>query len=69
MPLSARTIRTWSWLHKWSSLACTVFMLLLCLTGLPLIFHDEIGEWVGTRVTPPPMPGATRRIPRAWASS
>ncbi|GAB3778287.1 PepSY-associated TM helix domain-containing protein [Ramlibacter monticola] len=63
MPLSARTIRTWSWLHKWSSLACTVFMLLLCLTGLPLIFHDEIGEWVGTRVTPPPMPGVTRRIP------
>jgi uncharacterized iron-regulated membrane protein len=29
------TIKTWAWVHKWSSLVCTVFMLLLCLTGLP----------------------------------
>ena len=28
--------------HKWSSLVCTVFLLMLCVTGLPLIFHDEI---------------------------
>jgi uncharacterized iron-regulated membrane protein len=60
--VTARSLKAWSWLHKWSSLACTVFMLLLCVTGLPLIFHDEIGEWVGTRVTPPPMPQATHRI-------
>jgi uncharacterized iron-regulated membrane protein len=36
------TIRTWSWVHKWTSLVCTLFLLMLCVTGLPLIFHDEI---------------------------
>ncbi|MGK7295493.1 MAG: PepSY-associated TM helix domain-containing protein [Candidatus Wenzhouxiangella sp. M2_3B_020] len=36
------SIRAWSWIHKWTSLACTIFMLMLCITGLPLIFHDEI---------------------------
>ncbi|WP_242139575.1 PepSY-associated TM helix domain-containing protein [Sphingomonas sp. TREG-RG-20F-R18-01] len=35
-------VRFWVQLHKWSSLACTLFLLMLCLTGLPLIFHDEI---------------------------
>jgi uncharacterized iron-regulated membrane protein len=38
--------RRWSWIHKWSSLICTAFMLLLCVTGLPLIFHEEIDEWL-----------------------
>ena len=36
------TLRAWSGLHTWTSLICTVFMLMLCMTGLPLIFHDEI---------------------------
>jgi len=40
--LNARTIRSWYLIHKWTSLVCTVFLLLLCLTGLPLIFGDEI---------------------------
>jgi uncharacterized iron-regulated membrane protein len=40
--MKASRVRTWSWLHKWSSLICTIFALLLCLTGLPLIFHDEL---------------------------
>ena len=38
------TIRKWSWVHKWSSLVCTVFLLMLCITGLPLIFHHEIDD-------------------------
>lgn len=42
MFMSHRTVRAWSFVHKWSSLICTVFMLLLCITGLPLIFHHEI---------------------------
>ncbi|MCD9125045.1 PepSY-associated TM helix domain-containing protein [Luteimonas fraxinea] len=37
-----RSIRAWAWVHKWTSLVCTLFLLMLCLTGLPLIFHDEI---------------------------
>ena len=36
------TIRAWFLIHKWTSIVCTVFLLMLCLTGLPLIFHDEI---------------------------
>lgn len=40
--MSRRTIRFWYLLHKWSSLVPTVFVLMLCITGLPLIFHDEI---------------------------
>jgi uncharacterized iron-regulated membrane protein len=57
-----RALRTWSWLHKWSSLVCTAFMLLLCLTGLPLIFHEEIGHLTGTIMEPPPMPKGARRL-------
>lgn len=36
------TIRIWILIHKWASLICTAFLLMLCVTGLPLIFHDEI---------------------------
>jgi uncharacterized iron-regulated membrane protein len=57
--MSTRSIRVWSWIHKWTSLISTVFMLLLCLTGLPLIFHHEIGHLTGTEVEAPPMPPDT----------
>ncbi len=40
--MGKQTIKAWSWVHKWTSLLCTLFLLMLCLTGLPLIFHDEI---------------------------
>lgn len=59
--LSSAALRRWSWVHKWSSLVCTVFMLLLCLTGLPLIFHHEIGHLLGTKVQAPAMPDDTPR--------
>jgi uncharacterized iron-regulated membrane protein len=59
---TARALKTWTWLHKWSSLVCTIFMLLLCLTGLPLIFHHEIGHLLGTEVEPPEI---EHRGPRA----
>ncbi len=57
--MQSHTIKIWAWVHKWSSLVCTVFMLLLCLTGLPLIFHHEIGHLLGTEVEAPPMPKDT----------
>lgn len=44
--LSSGALRKWSFLHKWTSLICTVFMLMLCLTGLPLIFEHEIDEFL-----------------------
>lgn len=40
--MQTSTIRTWFLVHKWTSLVCTVFLLMLCITGLPLIFHAEI---------------------------
>ena len=40
--MRAASIRAWAWVHTWSSLVCTLALLLLCVTGLPLIFHDEI---------------------------
>jgi uncharacterized iron-regulated membrane protein len=42
------TIRVWSAIHKWTSLICTVFLLMLCITGLPLIFHHEIDHALNT---------------------
>ena len=44
------TLRAWTRIHTWSSLACTLFMLMLCITGLPLIFHDEIEELEHARI-------------------
>tara|TARA_R110001599_G_scaffold171353_1_gene362303 strand:- start:322186 stop:323274 length:1089 start_codon:yes stop_codon:yes gene_type:complete len=37
-------------------------MLLLCLTGLPLIFHHEIGHLLATEVEAPTMPATTPHI-------
>ncbi|RYX93891.1 MAG: PepSY domain-containing protein [Comamonadaceae bacterium] len=59
--MSSQAIKTWSWLHKWTSLVCTVFMLLLCITGLPLIFHHEIGHLLGQETEAPEMPATAPR--------
>ena len=56
--MSPVSLRRWSWIHKWSSLVCTVFMLLLCLTGLPLIYSHQIGELLGNEVEPPALSAA-----------
>ncbi len=40
--MTRRTIKAWFLIHKWSSIVSTAFLLMLCVTGLPLIFHDEI---------------------------
>ena len=31
--------------HQWVSLICALFLLLLTLTGLPLLFRGEINAW------------------------
>jgi|TARA_R110002124_G_scaffold27334_5_gene97538 uncharacterized iron-regulated membrane protein len=49
-------LRSWFLVHKWTSLVCTLFLLLLCLTGLPLIFGEEIGHLTGTEIEPRPAP-------------
>ncbi len=45
--MTSSSIRAWYLVHKWTSLVCTVFLLMLCLTGLPLIFSDEIDRMSG----------------------
>ena len=45
--MTRRGIRGWYLVHKWTSLVCTLFLLMLCLTGLPLVFHEEIDRATG----------------------
>ncbi|MBB5686563.1 PepSY-associated TM helix domain-containing protein [Sphingobium boeckii] len=45
--MSRGAIRAWYLVHKWTSIVCTLFLLMLCVTGLPLIFHHEIDELAG----------------------
>ena len=45
--MSRGAIRLWYVVHRWSSLIPAPFLLMLCITGLPLIFHDEIDAALG----------------------
>jgi uncharacterized iron-regulated membrane protein len=51
--LSPNALRAWFLVHKWTSLVSTLFLLLLCATGLPLIFAHEIDHALGNSVDPP----------------
>ncbi len=53
--MARRGLTAWRVVHRWTSLACTAFLLLLCVTGLPLIFHDEIDRALAP---PTPLPAA-----------
>jgi uncharacterized iron-regulated membrane protein len=41
------SLRRWVAVHRWTSLLSTLVLLLLCVTGLPLIFRAEIDAWAG----------------------
>ncbi len=62
MSTSKKTVRVWFEIHKWTSLICTLFLLLLCLTGLPLIFHEEIDHLLGKEPEAPVMPEGTPKL-------
>ncbi|ODR95455.1 peptidase [Methyloceanibacter marginalis] len=51
--MTNKALRQWSWVHKWTSLVCTLFLLLLCVTGLPLVFYHEIEHVLGNEVEAP----------------
>ncbi len=55
--MKTATILAWSWVHKWTSLVCTLFLLMLCVTGLPLVFHDEIDAALNPATWQPANPG------------
>ena len=60
--MKSKTIRCWSLIHTWTSLICTLFLLLLALTGLPLIFHHEIDHLLGDAPELRPMPADTPHL-------
>ena len=55
--MQASSLRLWYQVHKWTSLICTIFLLILCLTGLPLIFHDELSPQARPAATGMPLAG------------
>ncbi|MCF2505660.1 PepSY domain-containing protein [Dyadobacter sp. CY107] len=57
---SVKSVKTWFQIHKWTSLICTLFLLMLCLTGLPLIFHEEIEELEGKPKLAKELPAGTK---------
>lgn len=62
--MKPQTIKNWFNIHKWSSLICTIFLLMLCLTGLPLIFSHEIDHLLGNEAELPVMPAGTKHLNR-----
>lgn len=60
--MKSQTIRRWSAIHTWSSLVCTLFLLLLALTGLPLIFHHELEHLLGDAPELREMPAGTPHL-------
>ncbi|TBV04975.1 PepSY-associated TM helix domain-containing protein [Stutzerimonas kirkiae] len=56
------TIRRWSFVHTWASLVCTLFLLMLAITGLPLIFHHELEHLLGEAPRLREMPADTPRL-------
>ncbi|HKX30399.1 MAG TPA: PepSY domain-containing protein [Blastocatellia bacterium] len=59
--MNSGTIKIWYLVHKWTSLISTVFLLLLCVTGLLLIFHHEIDHALGYSIEPPARPETSQR--------
>ena len=57
--MKSKTIRRWSFIHTWTSLICTAFLLMLALTGLPLIFHHEIDHLLGDAPQVKELPAGT----------
>ncbi len=56
-----RALERWYGVHKWTSLFATANFLLLCATGLPLVFHHEIDHWLGNAAEPAVLPEGTPR--------
>ncbi|HUD28974.1 MAG TPA: PepSY-associated TM helix domain-containing protein [Novosphingobium sp.] len=56
-------LKRWQFVHRWSSLVSTAFLLMLCLTGLPLVFHQEIERAMQPSLADPlPRPPALARL-------
>jgi len=56
MKVTAKKVRFWYLVHKWTSLVCTIFLLSECITGLPLIFGEEIFDLTHKHIRPADTP-------------
>lgn len=59
--MSPATTRAWRRVHTWASLVCTLFLLILCVTGLAMIWLPEIDAAYADH---PPVPPAAAGAPR-----
>jgi uncharacterized iron-regulated membrane protein len=57
--MTRQGIKRWYLVHKWTSLVCTAFLLMLCITGLPLIFHEELEDLLGHHAPLEAVPAGT----------
>ncbi len=57
--LSRGSVKVWSKIHTWTSVISMVFLLLLCITGLPLIFNHELNHALYDEVEPAQLPADT----------
>jgi len=57
--LSRGSVKVWSKIHTWTSMISMVFLLLLCVTGLPLIFNHELNHALYDEVEPAALPANT----------
>jgi len=57
--MTSKSLKVWSAVHTWTSLISMVFMLMLCVTGLPLIFHHELNHVLGYESEPADVPAGT----------
>jgi uncharacterized iron-regulated membrane protein len=60
--MKSTTIRRWSFIHTLTSLICTLFLLMLAITGLPLVFHHEIEHLLGDAPQFREMPANTPQL-------
>ena len=60
--MKSQTVRRWSLVHTWTSLICTLFLLMLALTGLPLVFSHEIDHLLGNSPEFKEMPADTPHL-------
>lgn len=56
---TAAKIKTWYLVHKWTSLISTLFLLVICITGLPLVFHHEIEDMLSDAKPVAELPAGT----------
>ncbi|EWY41738.1 peptidase [Skermanella stibiiresistens SB22] len=45
--MTSTNLRRWRLVHRWTSLICSANLLILCVTGLILVFHHEIEDLMG----------------------